>query len=191
MSKSESKYLNTALRMDEAFLHLLNKKEFEYITVKEICERAGVNRSTFYLHYETLNDLLDETSELFNKKFFSSFEQVEINIDQVHTAPLDDLFLITPKYLKPWLQFIKENKNLYRTVVKRYDSLNLGESVFRSIMKIVDSILDRHHVPNDNRKYIMSFYFEGLNGMITEWLKDDCQKPEDEVIKIITDCIKQ
>ena len=47
--------------MDEAFLALMAKKDFEYITVKEICEVAGVNRSTFYLHYETMSDLLSES----------------------------------------------------------------------------------------------------------------------------------
>ena len=51
MNRSESRYFATAARMDEAFLTLLAKKDFEYITVKEICEVAGVNRSTFYLHY--------------------------------------------------------------------------------------------------------------------------------------------
>ena len=63
MNKSESKYLNTARLMDEAFILLLDKKDYEYITVKEICAKAGVNRSTFYLHYETINDLLEESLE--------------------------------------------------------------------------------------------------------------------------------
>ena len=49
MNKSESKYFNTALRLDEALIELLEEKDLEYITVKEICQRAGVNRSTFYL----------------------------------------------------------------------------------------------------------------------------------------------
>lgn len=57
MNKSESKYFNTALKMDEALIDLLKEKELEFITVKEICERAGVNRSTFYLHYETIDAL--------------------------------------------------------------------------------------------------------------------------------------
>ena len=47
MNKSESKYFNTALLMDEALIQLLEVKDYEYITVKEICEKAGVNRSTF------------------------------------------------------------------------------------------------------------------------------------------------
>ena len=50
--------------MDNAFLELLEKKELAYITVKEICEKAGVNRSTFYLHYETIGDLLEESARL-------------------------------------------------------------------------------------------------------------------------------
>ncbi len=41
MNKSESRYFATAARMDEALLTLLAKKDFEYITVKEICEVAG------------------------------------------------------------------------------------------------------------------------------------------------------
>ena len=54
LDRAKSKYFNTAARMDEALIELLEKKDFEYITVKEICEKAGVNRSTFYLHYETV-----------------------------------------------------------------------------------------------------------------------------------------
>ena len=70
MNKSESRYYATAARMDEAFLTLLAKKDFEYITVKEICEVAGVNRSTFYLHYETMSDLLSESISRINEQLF-------------------------------------------------------------------------------------------------------------------------
>src|SRR5699024_1814228 len=77
MNKSESKYFNTALRMDEALIALLEKKDLEYITVKEICHQAGVNRSTFYLHYESIAELLDETMEMINQRFLSYFPQEE------------------------------------------------------------------------------------------------------------------
>lgn len=70
MKNSESKYYNTALLMDEALLFLLEKKDYEFITIKEICEKAGVNRSTFYLHYETMEDLLVETIEMITKRFY-------------------------------------------------------------------------------------------------------------------------
>lgn len=69
MNKSESKYRNTALCMDEALLLLLQKKDYVYITVKEVCKKAGVNRSTFYLHYENMDDLLQESVETINRRF--------------------------------------------------------------------------------------------------------------------------
>ena len=75
MNKSESKYYNTSLLMNQALIELLNKKDFEFITVKEICKKAGVNRSTFYLHYETLQDLLEECVENSNKKFIEYFNK--------------------------------------------------------------------------------------------------------------------
>ena len=80
MNKSESKYFNTALRMDEALIALLEKKDLEYITVKEICHLAGVNRSTFYLHYETIADLVNETLEMINQRFLSYFPKQEEEI---------------------------------------------------------------------------------------------------------------
>ena len=48
MNRSESKYFNTARRMDEALLSLLEEKDFAYITVREICARAGVNLALLY-----------------------------------------------------------------------------------------------------------------------------------------------
>ena len=57
--------------MNQALLELLEKKDFDYITVKEICQKAGVNRSTFYLHYETIDDLLSETAQYIIDRFVS------------------------------------------------------------------------------------------------------------------------
>lgn len=104
MDKNESKYFLTASFMDEALLLLLQKKDFEFITVKELCKKAGVNRSTFYLHYETMDELLLETVEKLNKNFSASLPQRE----------KEDFNLITPKFLKPYLEFVKKNKQAFK-----------------------------------------------------------------------------
>lgn len=74
MNKNETKYLNTARLMDETLIAILEKKSYEYITVKEICEKAEVNRSTFYLHYETMNDLLEEAVDYITSKMHGKFQ---------------------------------------------------------------------------------------------------------------------
>ena len=102
MNKSESKYFATAVRMDEAFLELIEKKDFAYITVKEICEKAGVNRSTFYLHYETVGDLLAESAQHIIDEFitYMPHDTVEF-LNRLQVRPLEELYLITPEYLAP------------------------------------------------------------------------------------------
>ena len=69
MNRSESRYFATAARMDEAFLTLLAKKDFEYITVKEICEVAEVNRSTFYRVFVYFS-LISFASSMISKAYF-------------------------------------------------------------------------------------------------------------------------
>jgi AcrR family transcriptional regulator len=78
MNKQEIKYFNTASYMDEALLFLLEKKEYEFITVKEISKKAGVNRSTFYLHYETMDDLLEEAVQYVTNKFSLQFKDIDV-----------------------------------------------------------------------------------------------------------------
>ena len=128
MNKSESKYYNTALLMNQALVELLNKKDFEFITVKEICVKAGVNRQTFYLHYDTVNDLLEECVDNSNKKFVSYFkENTREFFDKLKTGTKEDLILITPKYLTPYLTYIKENQVIYQVAVKHTQIMNSVE----------------------------------------------------------------
>ena len=114
LNKSESKYYNTACLMNESLILLLEKKDYSFITVKEICEKAGVNRSTFYLHYETMNDLLSETIEYVGKKIQKKFNNKVLDKQTIKNSKLEDLFLITPEYLLPYLEFLKENKAIYK-----------------------------------------------------------------------------
>ena len=110
-NKSESKYFNTALRMDEALLRLLEKKDFEFITVKELCAAAKVNRSTFYLHYENTYDLLVESIEILNRRFLDSFSNLPNHVfaETIAGMPEDKLYFITDEYLLPYLAFVKRH----------------------------------------------------------------------------------
>lgn len=69
MEWRNSRYFETAELMDEAFLSLLEEKDLEFITVKDVCSRAGVSRSTFYLHYESFADLMEESTRLMLGRF--------------------------------------------------------------------------------------------------------------------------
>lgn len=192
MNKSESKYFNTAIKMDQAFLELLEKKDFSFITVKEICHRAKVNRSTFYLHYETLDDLLNESVEYMNKQFLEHMRQdTQVFMNKINECPIEDLYLITPKYLKPYLSYIKNNKRLFLTSIKHAKTLQLDNNYYKLFQHVLMPILDRYQVPQEERKFIMAFYIQGIIAIVTDWVKDDCKEEIEFVMQVIRRCIKQ
>lgn len=190
MNRSESKYFNTARRMDEAFLELLEKKEFAYITVKEICEKAGVNRSTFYLHYETAADLLSESVAYMTGQFLAYFKPDSTDIvTRLRDCPPEELYFVTPEYLTPYLLYIKEHKRLFRTAVENAAALRLEDIYGRLFRHVFTPILERFHVPGQDRSYIMAFYIQGLLAVITEWLKQDCSDPIGHIALVIERCV--
>ena len=162
MDKNESKFYNSSIKMNNALISLLDKKDFEDITVKEICQTATVNRSTFYLHYGNTYDLLKETIENLYKDFFSRYDS-NLSMDRINNKSNDDLFLITPKYLKPYLSFVHDNKKIFKLMYFKNE---------------------------EEQSYIMLFHLQGLIGLIMEWVKNDCKMPIDDLINVIQKCIK-
>lgn len=190
MNKSESKYFATAVKMDEAFLAILEKKDFAYITVKEICAVAEVNRSTFYLHYETINDLLTESVSYMNKQFLDYMEHdTESFVKKLWDCPRDELYLVTPEYLTPYLGYIKEHKRLFRTAMEKAEVLGADDIYGRMFRHVFTPILERCNVPKEDRTYLMAFYISGLMAVITEWLKGDCVDSMDHIIAVMQRCV--
>lgn len=190
MNRSESKYFATAARMDEAFLELLEKKDFTYITVKEICEKAGVNRSTFYLHYETVSDLLAESARYIITQFAEAMPHDTAEfMSQIQTRPLEELYLITPEYLTPYLNYIKKHRRIFRTTLEQASVLGMNDAYLSLNRHVFMPILNRYQVPLSSQKYMMSFYINGLMGIVNEWLKEDCEDSIERMISVIQVCI--
>ena len=190
MNKSESKYFNTAKKMDKALISLLEEKSFEYITVSEICKRAEVNRSTFYLHYENTVDLLNETARFLLDDFAAYFNvDVENITNKFKENSLDELNLISDEYLHPYLSYIKENRIAFSTVLLHSVSFGFNEIFQRLYDNIFNPILERYNYPATDRKYAMMFYLNGITAVVTEWLKDGCKKSIQEVSQIIYGCV--
>lgn len=186
MNKSESKYLNTALLMDEALLFILEKKDFEFITVKEICDKAGVNRSTFYLHYESIDDLLVETIEFINKKFHTTFNNKKVNLQGSNK---EDLFFINEENLIPYLSFVKENKKVFKLIHDKpylfgndIEKNNLYSSLF-------SPILEKFGVDEKYKEYTFVYYTQGTLAIVLKWIENDCKESVEDIAKFIMDVI--
>ena len=185
MNKNESKYFNTAKKMNDALITLLETKEFEYISIKEICHIANVNRSTFYLHYSNMNDLLEETIESLNLSFNSHFKSKENENTIISKDNLEDLLLINDDNLIPYLNFIKENKNIYKVLKNHPQLFNANKTYEQMFRKLFVPIMNRFGLDEKWHKYLMDFYISGLTSIVFDWVYDDCKIPVQEVSDFI------
>ena len=185
MNKNENKYFNTAKKMNDALIKLLETKDYEYITIKEICRIASVNRSTFYLHYENMNDLLEETIGSLNSSFNSNFKSKENENTIISKDSLEDLLLINDENLIPYLNFIKENKNIYKVLKNHPELFNANKTYEEMFRKIFVPIMKRFGLDEKWHKYLMDFYISGLTSIILDWVYDDCKIPVQEVSDFI------
>ena len=164
--------------MDEALLQLLEKKDFAFLSVKEICQKAGVSRSTFYLHYETIDDLLEEATEWLNEKFVASFPK-----DVALT--LHGKILTSREFLFPYLTFVKENRRTFRLVHQKPELFS-AEKTFRKMYRdVFDPALDSFNVAENEKEYVLEFYTTGSLAIIQRWVEKDCEDDIDFIVDLI------
>lgn len=186
MKKNDSKYFYTAQLMNDALLALLEKKEIEFITVTEITKRAGVNRSTFYLHYDNIYELLEETIENLNKKFIGSFA-----IKAPHTIQSkEEAFLITDERLIPYLQFVKQNKRALKLIHQKPQLFQARNAYQRMYDKIFYPAISQFISQENQKIYNLEFFMGGVRAIVYKWMDLDCSTAIEDLVDIIKNCIR-
>lgn len=165
-------------------MELLEKKEYEYITIKEICDKAGYNRSTFYLHYESIDDLLDESIKYMMSKFYNKFET---KYDVLNHS---DLIFINDEYLNPYLDFVKENKIIFKLSYKRPKVLKVADIYCDLKRTILNPILEKYNIDKNKREYMIDFYVNGIMAIIKKWVDNECIEDKSFIIEVIKECVR-
>ena len=92
----------TKLMLQEALIDLLQEKALENISVRELVNKADINRSTFYSHYDTIYDLLYSITEKYMKKI--------IFPNKVHDSSLTEHIELL-RFMKSHIECSKRNTN--------------------------------------------------------------------------------
>ena len=192
MNRSESKFQNTANKMCSALVSLLENKEFSDITIMDICNKAGVNRSTFYAHYDNTYDLLKETHQALITNFLSecTFDN-PIDINELSSLDKEELNFISPKYLLPYLKYIKKHKRLFKIYAENTHVFETNDMDNYMIENPFVPIYAKHGVTSKKLIYYMQKYFlKGIDAIISEWVRNDCEDDIIFICEIITYCVR-
>ncbi len=178
--KYEVTSYNTKKMLAESLKKIMRKKVFSKITVSEIIQDCGVNRKTFYYHFEDIYALLkwifeDEAIEVV-KHFDLAVEYEEAILFIMDYVEQND-YLINCAY-----------DSIGRDELKRFFYIDFSEMVF-GIMHIAENetgkVLDGEY-----KSFLCNFYTEALVGILVEWIKKHEADKRMQVIEYISVTIK-
>ena len=161
-----------------AFYELANEKDILKITVKDICDRADINRCTFYAHYGNIDVFLDSLEQEYAQKFLDAFALY--HYDQNTSEMLDALF-----------DCIKSNRELFRLCF-RDRSTGKGKNVIsETILKAtLPNWLSQHTLSEEQAVLLEAFICSGGQKIMQLWYESDFSYDEEMVKELLENVIK-
>lgn len=142
----------------KVFIELIRQKPVEKITVKEVCEKAQINRSTFYKYYLDCYDVLEQLEN-------SALDRFDETIKEMSDGEKDPERLITSMLI-----FLMDNTDL-ASFAGRRDQLQkfLSRFVERAYQQL-DRWLDKEDLDPAMKMQAMAYIVQGSVGVIAQWL---------------------
>lgn len=157
-----------------ALMDLLKEKgSVAKISVRELCDRAELNRSTFYAHYQEPNDLLIE------------IETELLDATEEHLKKIGaENDIGAHKYILSFLQYIRQNDKPFRALlIDSTDPEFRSRFMQQSIIQFVDNL--RIVLPKELEQYIFSYILNGSTGIIIQWIRSDYAADENEIVNLL------
>lgn len=156
--------------IEEAFLELLKERPLVKISVKAICEKAEINRTTYYKYYDNPYDLL-------NKMEAKILDDLQKRIEETNTENLQDIFrcIITD---------IRDKFDIYNTFFSENGDHEFRKRIFEACYSKNIAIIQRLFPMLDGTRQEWLYYFvaEGCNGVLNQWILSGMATPIDDVI---------
>lgn len=179
--------LNTAVRrrtnriIEQSFIALLQERPFEKITLRELCEKADINRTTFYRYYPDLFALRDQLLE-------NLFDSLFTKIAQRGYAPAENGRNTVRDYVLEALTVVDENRNLCRLLM-----CNSGNGFADRLEQAITDVMHDEIAGQYSRKQeaaLMSYYLAGgISGILKAWLVSDNPVDRDTLSHVIDQTI--
>ena len=179
--KNNSRVQRTRQKMQHAFLQLIEEMPLEQVNVSELCRRAGVNRSTFYAHYDGIPDLMLEIQQDIGHSLSDAFAWLHNPGEEFATM----------RAFTTMLEHILRHKRFYRAYVNcslGQQYLALGRSY--QLEELIRPYSHRQGLTYENWiDYAYEAFQAGCLAIVRRWLEQDCPEPPAEMARILYFCV--
>lgn len=157
------------------FTELLKNKPIQSITVRELCERTGINRSTFYNHYQDVYDLLEKIEEEMLAELAEQLKKIA-----------GENGLMSVSFFEGIFRFLRQNMDICVVVLgdngdKRFlqRMLELGR---KSCVQNYSLAFPK--ASEDEIEDFYAFVSNGCIGLMTRWIRQGMKKSPEELARV-------
>lgn len=171
--------LQTKQELSAALKKMMETRPLNRITVRELVEACGVNRKTFYYHFEDIYALLKWTLEQEAMSHFEKYDLVNENANAVEFV----------------MDYINENLSMLQNIVRSIGRSELGRFFFKDIYQPVYQLVDEVeqlrglHVDEGYKAFLSKFLTEAIAGILLDCIERDALDSRQKLSRYITDTL--
>ena len=149
---------------------LLAQKPLSKITIADITEDCGINRMTFYYHFQDIYDLIDWICQeeggraLQGRKDYKTWQEGFVAL--CHTVVENRPFI----------------EGVYHSVQREQIENYLGRVVYGLLMDVVKELSAPYRVSLRDQEYITNFYKYAFVGVMLDWVRGGMKEPPEQVV---------
>ena len=162
----------TKMLIRHTFTDLLRQKPIQSISIKELCDGAGINRGTFYAHYNNIYDLLKKMEE----EMLTDFQVALEPLLQAQEGDLTPLKVTTSIF-----QCLKENADICTVTLGPYGDKKFAAQLIRCIESYSSLFSGATH---KQLEFFYAFVSAGCIGLLQKWLDEGMASSVEEVAEM-------
>lgn len=165
----------TRMLLKNSYMHLMRTKTANRITIKDICEGAEVNRSTFYIYYKEPNDLLMELEDECIARVVESLNSIGASEEASSDAQA---------YLLAFLRDFRRNDELLRTLLVDNNDPHFRRKLMNVALSLTETAFDIDLKP-DYKHLAYRYIVSGSIELLVDWIRNDYTVPEQVMCKML------
>jgi len=188
--KMDRRKLRTKNLLRKALLELIEEKGVDAITVSDITNRAGLNRGTFYLHYQDVSDLLEQNKS----EVYEGLKEIIVQLsflELLNYASKDEPYPTTIKIF----EFCKLHSEFFKVILGPKGDPSFLEQINRFMQNQLSRRIPEWQ-PQQNKVivplgYLITFVISANMGILQHWFEMGLKETPTELALIITRIISQ
>lgn len=167
----------TQMLIRKAFTELLAEKPLQSISIKELCDHAGIHRSTFYTHYKDIYDLKKQLEDEMLQDFLEVLSPL---ISSQESAAFNPVEISTEIF-----QCLKDNSDICIMTLSEYGDKSFAEKLINIGREKCMSAYSKYFqgATRQQIEYYYAYTCAGCIGLLRKWLDEGMQASAAEIAR--------